>query len=222
MPGYTCAYTLTSTPNIQNPRGGIVVVKGYHSASSGAVEDVWMNVGISWERTLQRSAATLATFTVAQVAAESPTCQRHSKLDALDLAAQALAALQQSVNKALAGTVKPSPYRQLAPGLYVKTGGSLYDYTAPLYVRGLFQGRYVPEPGEHRIVRSKDLTLVKRWVEKDLARSKYKTLKLDWRSFSQLSVNRQRFTPAELFINSQLAAPSLAGGHPPLTHRTPP
>jgi hypothetical protein len=197
-------------PFHQNPRGGIVVVKGYHSASTGTVEDVWLNVGCSWERTLQRSAATLATFTVAQVAAESPTCQRHSKLDALDLAAQALAALKQSVNKALAGTTRPSPYRGLAPGLYVKAGDSLYDYTAPLYVRGLFNGRYVIEPGEHKVVRSKDLTLVKRWVEKDLARSKYMTLKLDWRSFSQLSVNRQRFTPADLFVNSQLPA-TMAG-----------
>ena len=198
-------------PFHQNPRGGIVVVKGYHSASTGTVEDVWLNVGISWERTLQRSAATLATFTVAQVAAESPTCQRQgSKLDALDLAAQALTALKQSVNKSLAGTVKPPTYRQLAPGLYAKAGDSLYDYTAPLYVRGLFNGRYVIEPGEHKVVRSADLTLVKRWVEKDLARSKYMTLKLDWRSFGQLSVSRQRFTPTQLFINSQLPA-TMAG-----------
>ena len=77
-------------------------------------------------------------------------------------------------------------------------------------MRGLFNGRYVIEPGEHKVVRSADLTLVKRWVEKDLARSKYMTLKLDWRSFGQLSVSRQRFTPTQLFINSQLPA-TMAG-----------
>ena len=189
-----------------NPRGGIVVVQGYHSASTGTVEDLWMNCGISWQRALERSAEVLDTFTVERIAAECPACKAQgSKLDALDLAAQALGGpngVRQSVNKALAGTTLPSSYRAVAPGLYLLGADRVSDLTSPLYVRGLFQGRYVVEQGEHRVRRSKDLTLAKRWIERDLPRSKYKTIKLEYRSFQRVSVNRQRFTPADLFVNA--------------------
>jgi|TARA_R110000824_G_scaffold401440_1_gene612172 hypothetical protein len=191
--------------------GSMLFVKGYRPTSSsasavGACIDYWVNAGINWARTLERSAEVLDTFTIERIAADCPTClAQGSRLDALDLAAQALSGpkgVRQSLNKAMAGNTRPARYRSLAPGLYVKVDATASDLTEPLYLRGLLQGNYVQEQGDRRVVRSNDLTLTKRWIERSLPRSRYITLKLEAGVFSRLSVNRQRFTPADLFISA--------------------
>tara|TARA_R100000008_G_scaffold86016_1_gene77536 strand:+ start:876 stop:1499 length:624 start_codon:yes stop_codon:yes gene_type:complete len=193
---------------ISNPRGGIVVVRGYNSAQSGHNEDIWLNVGINWLRANERSAAKLKSVSALSVALGCPTTTRlEDPREAQRIAELALAKVNKSVDNVLAGvSTRPSPFRELAPGLYIKRDDDVVDLTAPVYIRGLFNNVFVNEhsTADKKIRRSKDVTLVRRWIEKDLPTSRFQTVKLDWRSFDTVSVNGQRFTPSDLFINSNL------------------
>jgi hypothetical protein len=176
-----------------NPKGGVVFVRGYRG-SNGSVADVFMNVGVNYVGIKRKALAIASLIEVDDMVVDCEFLWDLDDATARDLAGKAIGGV-------LDGLVKPgrpSPYIQVAPGLY------LHPAKGCLYIRGLLQYWRTTEPGEYKATKSRPLTHAKRWITKGLPTSKYKTLRLGGADFSQVSVGGVKLTPADLYPTSNL------------------
>ncbi len=162
------------------PKGGFISLRGYVNRE-GEVAHHLINGAVSYERCLIRSLDAIKDLDAETIAAQCPAAGGDHVL-----AQRALDAVRASWSASLAkhqaGEGTDSGYASIAPGLATREG------EAALYVWGLAVNKEVVVPVAYRPVNSKPLTLVKRFIERDSAVSKFRRFKLEPGSFESVSV----------------------------------
>lgn len=182
-----------------SPNGGLVFIRGHISGKSGEVSDFFLNTRIGYQRLLQRSMQSLHLFDAINMATDCPACadliEGTDTTAAERMAFDAMLSVRDSLAGRINGQTRKSPFLTIAPSLQVLASNP----DAALYITGLVQYKRIIKRGTYKQVNSKPLTLAKRWIERGLPISRYRTIKLAPGLFQEISVNGSRFNPSTLF-----------------------
>ena len=161
---------------------GQIVGLTYRAKSSGELARFRVQVGVSYKGLLEKD------LTELEIAKSNYT----------GLELQACEELIASIQKSLAAMEKGEQSEDYTKkGLYQSIEGtpvqvSLNDGTFEL--KGVVLSKTVLEPGEHKAVNSKPLTLAKKKIEQTLRKSKYRTFALVADAFESARISGEEIT----------------------------